>query len=205
MMKSDGVFTNIMTNTRYIIRKGESEVIIMKLLVVIDMQNDFIDGALGTKEAVRILDNVQKKLEDYRKQGYPVIFTRDTHKEGYLETLEGKKLPVVHCICNTAGWELHSRLEVSGAKIIDKPTFGSVELADYIGENYIERDCPDLEIELVGLCTDICVISNALVLKAFYPENEITADASCCAGVTPQSHRNALEAMKMCHINIING
>ena len=171
----------------------------MKLLIVVDMQNDFIDGALGTEEAVAILPKVQNKIKEYRRQGFPVIFTRDTHEENYMETQEGRNLPVTHCIRNTDGWKIASLLEAGTSKVIDKPTFGSVELAKYIGEQY-----PSAAIELIGICTDICVISNAILLKAFFPETEISIDASCCAGVTPQSHNNALEAMKMCQIKVIN-
>lgn len=171
----------------------------MKVLVVVDMQNDFINGALGTKEAESILSNVQLKIEEYRKHGYPVIFTRDTHEENYLETQEGRNLPVTHCIYQTKGWEIASQLDSRNAKIVNKPTFGSMELAKYVNEQY-----PGAEIELVGLCTDICVISNAIILKASNPETKITVDASCCAGVTPESHKNALEAMKMCQISIVN-
>jgi nicotinamidase-related amidase len=171
----------------------------MKVLVIVDMQNDFINGALGTKEAESILSNVQKKINEYREHEYPIIFTRDTHEENYLETQEGKNLPVTHCIYQTKGWEIASQLEPGNAKIVNKPSFGSMELAKYMNEQY-----PDAEIELIGLCTDICVISNAIILKASNPETKITVDASCCAGVTPQSHKNALEAMKMCQINIIN-
>jgi len=171
----------------------------MKILVVVDMQNDFVDGTLGTKEAVGIIPNVQRKIEDYRKLGLPVIFTKDTHSENYLDTQEGKKLPVSHCIYKTQGWEITPKLDVQDSKVINKPTFGSVELAQYIGDQY-----PESEIELIGLCTDICVISNALLLKANFPEMEITVDASCCAGVTVESHKNSLEAMKMCQIKITN-
>lgn len=173
----------------------------MKLLIVVDMQNDFIDGALGTQEAVKILPHVKEKIKTYRQEGLDIIFTRDTHKEDYLNTQEGINLPVPHCIEQTEGWQISSQLEVGDAKIINKPTFGSTELAHYIGEKYSDTE---LEIEIVGLCTDICVISNALTLKAFYPETKITVDASCCAGVTPKSHGTALEAMKMCHIQIEN-
>jgi len=173
----------------------------MKLLVVVDMQNDFIDGALGTKEAVDILSNVQKKITAYRNEGFPVIFTRDTHQENYLETQEGRNLPVLHCVQNTKGWEISDQLEVSDSVIIDKPTFGSVKLPEYIQSEYPNEE---LEIELIGLCTDICVISNALLLKAHFPEAKVSVDASCCAGVTPSSHHNALEAMKMCQVQVIN-
>lgn len=173
----------------------------MKVLVVVDMQNDFIDGALGTKEAVDILSNVQQKIKGYRKSGFPIIFTRDTHIENYLETQEGRNLPVLHCVYNTKGWQISERLEVADSVVIDKPTFGSTKLAQYIQSRYPDSD---LEIELIGLCTDICVISNAMILKAFFPEGKIIVDASCCAGVTPNSHKTALEAMKMCQISILN-
>ena len=171
----------------------------MKLLVVVDMQNDFIDGALGTKEAVQILPNVKAKIDAFRKLGFPVMFTRDTHQENYLETKEGKKLPVTHCIYKSKGWEISSLLDGKDSKIVDKPAFGSLELAQYIKQEY-----PGMDIVLIGLCTDICIISNAIILKASSPETEIIVDASCCAGVTPVSHKNALEAMKMCQITICN-
>lgn len=169
----------------------------MKVLCVIDMQKDFIDGALGTNEAQEIVENVKNKILSYKAVSEQVIFTRDTHKENYMETLEGKNLPVPHCIEGTDGWEISGVLPTDGCKIIDKPTFGSMELADYVSEL-----CGVEEIELIGLCTDICVISNALLLKAKMPEIKIIVDSSCCAGVTPQSHNNALEAMKMCQIEI---
>lgn len=164
-----------------------------KTLIVVDMQNDFIDGALGTKEAVGIVDNVRAKIEEYRKGGYDIIFTRDTHREDYLETSEGRKLPVEHCIKGTDGWEIADGLCNSGDIIIDKPSFG------WTGWDRFEFD----EIEIIGLCTDICVVSNALILKATFPEVPITVDASCCAGVTPDTHTSALETMRMCQINII--
>ncbi len=169
----------------------------MKLLVVIDMQNDFIDGALGTPEAEAIVENVRLKIEEYKKAGFPVIFTRDTHPEIYMETQEGKKLPVPHCIKGTHGWEITDKLDTADCIIIDKPTFGSIQLGVYLkGLENTE------EIELVGLCTDICVISNALLIKAYLPEARISVDSKCCAGVTPESHRNALSSMKMCQIEI---
>lgn len=171
----------------------------MKILVVIDMQNDFIDGSLGTKEAVGIVENVKRKIQEYKSEENVVIFTRDTHTSDYLNTQEGKNLPVEHCIIGTYGWEISKDLPVEHCMIINKPTFGSTKLTYYIGE------IGNLEgIELIGLCTDICVISNAMILKATYPEIPISVDASCCAGVTPESHKNALDAMKMCQINIIN-
>ena len=149
----------------------------MKVLVVVDMQNDFIGGALGTKEAVAIVPKVVEKIRNFEGR---VLFTRDTHKEDYLDTQEGKKLPVAHCIKGTEGWELHPEIEALRKEdALDKPTFGSTQ---------------------IGLCTDICVISNAMIAKAFIPEVPVIVDASCCAGVTPQSHKNALEAMKMCQI-----
>lgn len=170
-----------------------------RILIVVDMQNDFIDGALGTAEAVAIVPKVKAKINEYKAAEDVLIFTQDTHSEHYLETQEGGMLPVPHCIQNTQGWEITKQLETADASVISKPTFGSVELAQLITDHY-----PCSEIELVGLCTDICVISNALLLKAFMPEMKLTVDAACCAGVTPQSHRNALEAMKMCQIHVIN-
>ena len=168
----------------------------MKVLCVIDMQNDFIDGALGSAEAVAIVDNVKRKIELYRENGDTVIFTRDTHTEDYMNTQEGKNLPVPHCIKGSFGWEISKKLDTASDKIIDKPTFGSFELTDYIAS------LTDVEeIELVGLCTDICVISNAMLLKAKLTETPIKVDSSCCAGVTPESHQNALSSMKMCQIN----
>lgn len=169
----------------------------MKILVVVDMQNDFIDGALGTQEAVQIVEPVKQKVDKYLKNGDKVIYTRDTHSENYLSTQEGKKLSVIHCVKGTPGWEISEKIFETGCKVIDKPSFGSLELAEYIGcLEHVE------EIELVGLCTDICVISNAMILKAKLPEVSVAVDASCCAGVTPQSHENALDAMKMCQIEV---
>ena len=169
----------------------------MKVLCVIDMQNDFIDGALGTAEAVAIVGNVRDKIDIYRKNGDTVIFTRDTHYDNYMDTAEGAKLPVPHCIKDSYGWQISSALEVGESKVIDKPTFGSVELGNYVSSLENAQ-----EIEIIGLCTDICVISNALLLKAAMPEVPISVDSACCAGVTPESHSNALAAMKMCQIEI---
>ncbi len=169
----------------------------MKLLVVIDMQKDFIDGCLGTKEAVAILDKVRQKILTYRENGDLVIFTRDTHGENYLATQEGRKLPVPHCIKGTPGWEIHESLPVGDALVVDKPTFGSVELA-----HRVARMEDITAIELIGVCTDICVISNAMLLKASMPEMPIFVDGACCAGVTPESHDNALKAMAMCQIGV---
>lgn len=169
----------------------------MKLLIVVDMQNDFIDAALGTKEAVAIVPAVAKKIAEYREAGNQVIFTRDTHQKNYMETQEGKNLPVMHCIEGTDGWQISKELKVGESKIFNKPSFGSMELADYVANlNDIE------EIELIGLCTGICVISNAFILKAKLPEVKITVDSSCCACVTPESHQTALNAMKLCQINV---
>lgn len=172
-----------------------------KILVVIDMQKDFIDGALGTEEARAIVGNVVRKIGRYATKD--IYATRDTHGENYLETSEGKHLPVPHCIEGTPGWELQDEVAdaLKGAVIVNKPTFGSIVLADLLQE---ENDREELEIELVGLCTDICVVSNALLLKAAIPEIRISVDASCCAGVTPESHRAALSTMKMCQIEIAN-
>lgn len=169
-----------------------------KVLLVIDMQNDFIDGALRNEEAMKIIENVNKKITKYRENRDIIIFTRDTHDTNYLNTNEGKNLPVSHCIKGTDGWQISSSINVQeNDKIIDKPTFGSLELAEYVAEIKPET------IELIGVCTDICVISNAMILKAKLPEIEISVDSTCCAGVTPQTHKNALEAMKMCHIKVI--
>lgn len=167
----------------------------MKTLVVVDMQKDFIDGALGTKEAVAIVPNVVKKIQAYRENGDQIIFTRDTHQKDYLNTQEGRNLPVEHCIEGTEGWQIAAELEVKPQDlVINKVTFGHVW-----DKEVIKGD----EIELIGLCTDICVISNALGIKAVLPEIPIKVDATCCAGVTPQSHLNALEAMKMCQVEVI--
>lgn len=168
------------------------------VLAVIDMQNDFIDGALGTKEAEAIVEKVAAQIRDFEGE---VVYTRDTHFEGYLGTQEGKRLPVPHCIKDTEGWQIREQVRQACAgdvKIFDKPAFGSVELAAHL------KDMPDLEsVTLIGLCTDICVISNALVIKAFLPEVTVRVNAGCCAGVTPESHKNALEAMKMCQVEIV--
>lgn len=169
----------------------------MKTLIVVDMQNDFIDRSLGTKEAQTIVPNVKKKIEEYRDHGDRIIFTRDTHDDNYLDTNEGKHLPVKHCIEGTDGWNISNELDVHSEDFIfNKHTFGSLRWKD------MELNG---DIEIVGLCTDICVVSNALILKAVYPEINITVDASCCAGVTPESHKAALLTMKMCQINVIGG
>lgn len=169
-----------------------------KLLIVVDMQKDFIDGTLGTKEAVSIVKNVVAKIEQAKKEDTDIIFTKDTHYENYLETQEGKKLPVKHCIENTSGWELCEELKKYETRenVYKKNTFGCVKLAEDIKDKYEE-------VEIIGLCTDICVISNAMLIKAFNPEITIQVSEKCCAGVTPESHKNALEAMKMCQIEIL--
>ena len=172
-----------------------------KLLIVVDMQKDFVDGALGSKEAVAIVDNVVNKIKSF---GGDVIVTYDTHFENYLETQEGKNLPVPHCIKGTDGWKLNEKVQavLDGREYaaIEKPTFGSTELPEYIKANY---GTTELDIELVGLCTDICVVSNALLLKANFLEAKVSVDASCCAGVTVDSHNAALTTMKMCQVNVI--
>ncbi len=168
-----------------------------ELLVVVDMQNDFITGALGTAEAQAIVPNVKAKIDEFIENGQQVIFTRDTHYEDYLETQEGFNLPVVHCVEGTPGWEIESSLQLEDAMVFDKVTFGSPELAAYIQE--AEFDV----VTLVGVCTDICVISNAMLIKAFDTEVLVQVDSACCAGVTPEAHDNALKAMKQCQIEIL--
>lgn len=163
-----------------------------KTLIVVDMQKDFVNGSLGTKEAEAIVEKVKKKIVLYQKNGYEIIFTRDTHQMNYLDTNEGKHLPVEHCIEGTEGWEIAEGLEVEGAIYINKPSFGYL--------NWKEYDLQDVEI--IGLCTDICVVSNALIIKAIYPEIPVRVDASCCAGVTPESHKAALVTMKMCQVEV---
>lgn len=170
----------------------------MKALIVVDMQKDFINGSLGTMEAERIVPAVAERIQTARRDGEAIFFTRDTHSADYLTTQEGKNLPVPHCVYGTDGWQIDARLEIGNATVIDKPAFGSLELAARVAM------LPELEsVELIGLCTDICVISNALILKARLPETPVFVRASCCAGVTPESHENALSAMKMCQIGIL--
>ncbi len=176
----------------------------MEILVVVDMQKDFVDGSLGTKEAVAIVPNVVEKIKGFAGKVY---YTKDTHEEDYLKTQEGKNLPVKHCIKGTPGWELTEAVlqavdKNSDSKIIEKPTFGSTALAEELKR--VDQTERITKITLIGLCTDICVISNALMLKAHFTEVPIAVDATCCAGVTPQSHTQALEAMKMCQIIIEN-
>lgn len=163
-----------------------------KTLIVVDMQNDFINMALGTAEALAIVPAVKAKIEAYARAGDEIIYTRDTHGEDYLDTPEGKKLPVPHCIRGTKGWEIADGLYIPGSKIIDKPNFG------WPHWNELELE----EVELVGLCTDICVVSNALIIKAMFPNARVSVDAACCAGVTPATHEAALQTMAMCQIEI---
>ena len=186
----------------------------MKILVVVDMQNDFITGSLGTPEAQAIVPNVKKKIDEAVNNGDLIIYTRDTHFDGYLTSKEGQKLPVKHCIIGTDGWRIPDELRVPATYekelIVDKYTFGSIDLPATIRralinkEHYGFTDVGDIEeIELVGLCTGICVVSNALLLKAdFYDRYEISVDATCCACVTPETHEAALKTMEMCQINV---
>ena len=173
----------------------------MKYLIVVDMQNDFITGSLGTKEAGAILPKVIEKVKNFDGT---IIYTKDTHQADYLTTQEGNNLPVEHCIEGTWGWMLAEELETlsKNNKVFHKPTFGSMELAAYLTE---ENEKEAIEtIELCGLCTDICVISNAFLIKACLTEVPVAVDAACCAGVTPESHKNALSAMKMCQVAVVN-
>lgn len=185
----------------------------MKVLIIVDMQNDFIDGALGTPEAQAIVPNVVNKMKEHKNTNTIILFTKDTHKENYLDTPEGKKLPVPHCIEGTSGWSIakpiasefksdgymtYSSGTVINSRVL-KPTFGSYDLLKILDDDAIELD----EIELCGVCTDICVISNAIMIKNFFPDVKVTVDASCCAGVTPEKHAAALEVMKSCQIDVI--
>lgn len=171
-----------------------------EVLIVVDMQKDFVDGALGSKEAVGIVDNVVDKIINFQGD---IIATYDTHKENYMDTREGKYLPVPHCIKGTDGWKLDAKvqgaLDAKGYRAVEKPTFGSVDLVDVIRE----YDVNDIKITLIGLCTDICVVSNALLLKANFTETDIAVDSKCCAGVTVEKHLAALETMRSCQIDVI--
>ena len=170
------------------------------ILIVVDMQNDFIDGALGTEEAEAIVPRVLEKIRGFEGR---VIFTRDTHFDNYMDTQEGKNLPVPHCIKDSEGWQIRAELDkLRTEPAIDKPSFGSVELSAMLARENSEK--PIGSVTFIGLCTDICVISNAMLIKAAMPEVPVIVDAACCAGVTPESHNNALEAMKMCQISVIN-
>jgi len=180
----------------------------MKVLIVVDMQNDFIDGSLGTAEAVSIVDAVVKRIEG--SKGELILFTKDTHQSDYLDTPEGKKLPVVHCVKNTDGWQINEgvqnawqnnkntiRIAELPQNTFMKPVFGSVDLVDFLKSRISEIS----EVEILGLCTDICVISNAIMIKNSMPNVKISVNVECCAGVTPQSHIEAINVMKMCHID----
>ena len=172
-----------------------------KILIVVDMQNDFIDGALGSKEAVTIVGKVAEKVMAAQQEGSLVLFTRDTHGEDYLATEEGKNLPVPHCIERSEGWQLSGKIPYpEKSRVFDKFTFGSMDLGNFLKELAF----PPEKVELVGLCTDICVLSNAVIAKAALPNAHIVVDAACCAGVTPQSHDTALAAMKGIQIEVIN-
>lgn len=176
----------------------------MKILIVVDMQNDFVSMALGSPEAQAIVPFAVEKINKSRTAGDVIIFTRDTHYRNYMETLEGKKLPVPHCIVATKGWEIIPEIEVqTDEEIVPKDTFGYDDWIGIIDSIVVDTNEID-EIKLCGLCTDICVISNALILRALYPNIPITVDAKCCAGTTPEKHNAALEVMKSCQIDIIN-
>ena len=168
-----------------------------KFLVIVDMQKDFVDGALGSKEACAIVPAAVRKIRTFDGG---IFATLDTHFENYMETAEGRKLPVPHCIKDTEGWELDKDLKGKDYVPVEKNTFGSVDLPELIGK---AADGEEFSIELIGLCTDICVVSNALLLKANFPEAVIAVDEKCCAGVTPEKHEAALETMRSCQIDII--
>ena len=173
-----------------------------KIMVIVDCQKDFIDGALGTPEAQAMIPRLVEKIKA-ESEDTMFIFTADTHDKDYLTSAEGKQLPVEHCIKGTPGWEIDGRLAMEFCNspfVIEKPTFGSTELMEYLSDMVNMAD----EIEFVGLCTDICVISNVMLTKAFFPEIPLIVDAKACAGVTPESHQNALAAMKMCQVRIVN-
>ena len=174
-----------------------------KFLIIVDMQKDFIDGALGSAEAQAIVAPAAERIQACREAGYEVIATLDTHGTNYMESAEGKKLPVPHCIRETEGWEMNPliREAMGDGTLVEKPTFGSIRLPEMLRERSAEGD--RMTIELIGLCTDICVVSNALLLKAYFPEAQIAVNAKCCAGVTPEKHRAALETMQSCQIDIL--
>jgi nicotinamidase-related amidase len=180
----------------------------MKILIVIDMQKDFIDGSLGTEEAQTIVPAVVKKIKTL-KDGDMLITTKDTHTENYLDTLEGKKLPVKHCIMGTDGWMLNEDIVQAFEEMVEE--LGAENCFTILKYTFGHKDwesiLPDIEkvdeIEICGLCTDICVVSNALILRALYPNTIIKVDSKCCAGVTPETHEKALATMKMCQIDVI--
>ncbi|CAK7007411.1 MAG: hypothetical protein DELT_00299 [Desulfovibrio sp.] len=170
-----------------------------KLLIVVDMQEDFVHGPLGTAEAQALLPHIERKIRQAKEEGTSLACTMDTHQPEYLQTQEGKKLPVVHCVEGTAGWNLCSGLSalLAGAKMFCKPTFGSIELGEYIREEGFD------EVELIGVCTGICVLSNAALIKAYAPEIEIVVDSNLCACVSPQSHQTALRAMELLQVTVV--
>lgn len=173
------------------------------ILIVVDMQKDFVTGALASAEAQAILPKVKEKIEVYDRAGKEIIFTRDTHGEDYMQTNEGKHLPVPHCIKGTDGWQICAELTdgiTSEYKTVDKPTFGFLGWKDVLASE--TADGSDLDIEMIGVCTDICVVSNALILKALYPEATVRVDAGCCAGVTPEAHAAALVTMRACQVDV---
>ena len=177
----------------------------VEILVVVDMQKDFVDGALGTKEAVGILPCVVAKIEEYKAKGGVILPTLDTHGDNYMDTSEGKNLPVAHCIKGSEGWNLHPTVAAvlpESARMLEKPTFGSTELVNVVGEYVAQYGEKNVHVELIGICTDICVVSNALLLKANFYEMPISLDSACCAGVTPATHDAALTTMKMCQIAV---
>ena len=169
----------------------------MKVLVVVDMQYDFINGSLGSPEAISIVSNVINKIKEFNNNNDEIIYTKDTHYDNYLNTLEGKNLPVEHCIKNTNGWNIPDEIYLKDKIVLEKETFGSLKLVEYL--KTIKFD----EIHFIGLCTDICVVSNVLLTKAAFPNIPIIVDSSCCAGVTVKSHQEALNTMKMCQIDVI--
>ena len=175
----------------------------MKILLVIDMQNDFLEGALRNEEGIKIIPKVVEKINEYKRNNDIVIATLDTHQTNYLDTQEGKNLPVTHCVKDTYGWQIQKDImeALGDALVFEKPTFGSTKLASYLKEKY-EKIQSELEIEIIGVCTDICVISNAMLIKANLPESHITVLKDLCAGVTVESHQNALKAMSTCQITI---
>ena len=168
-----------------------------RLLVIVDMQNDFLTGTLANADAERVLANVKQKLEWARSENIEIVFTRDTHSEDYLSTQEGKNLPVPHCLKGTWGWEIADGLCKGNEPVFDKPVFGSTELAAFVKEGGYT------EVEVVGVCTDICVVSNVLLIKAYCPETVVTVDGNCCAGVTRESHEFALKTMSACQVRIL--
>lgn len=173
-----------------------------KFLIVVDMQNDFIDGALGTPEAVQVVSRVLQRVQDAAKASREVIFTQDTHEADYLQTSEGKHLPVTHCLEGTQGWQLHPTLAPYATVTLKKPTFGCVALVNRLAQAAVGGG-ENLDIALCGVCTDICVVSNALLLRAHFPQAKISVYPDSCAGSTPQRHQAALEVMQSCQIDMV--